>query len=101
MYWRTTRRQKNCHEIKAFLGKSIIANLEQSIGQYVLYRLLLNKVDPAREIYLAVTDVIYDKIFSEPIGEVVINDLPLQLVIVDSDKAEIQQWIPQRPIKTS
>jgi hypothetical protein len=75
--------------------------LEEAIGQYVLYRLLLNKVDPAREIYLAVTDVIFEKIFSEPIGEVVINDLPLQLLIVDSEKAEIQQWIPQRAIETS
>jgi hypothetical protein len=88
-------------EIKAFRGKSVIARLEEAIGQYVLYRLLLNKVDPAREIYLAVTDVIFEKIFSEPIGEVVINDLPLQLLIVDSEKAEIQQWIPQRAIETS
>ncbi len=38
-------------EIKEFRGRSIIADLEQTIGQYVLYRLLLNQVDPEREIY--------------------------------------------------
>jgi hypothetical protein len=41
---------------------------------------LLNKVDPGREIYLAVTDITYDEIFSEPIGQVVISDLSLKLI---------------------
>ena len=86
-------------EIKEFRGKSVIADLEQAIGQYVLYRLLLNKVDPGRQLYLAVTDVIYDEIFREPIGEVVINDLPLQLLVVDFEKQEVQQWIPPQHIE--
>ena len=88
-------------EVKNFQSKSVIADLEQAIGQYILYQLLLNKVDPTREIYLAITDVVYDEIFSEPIGEVVINDLPLQLLIVESESAEVQQWIPSPPIVTS
>ena len=83
-------------EIKEFQGRSVIADLEQALGQYVLYRLLLNKVDPGREIYLAVTDITYDEIFSEPIGQVVISDLPLKLIIVDVEKAEVTKWIPPR-----
>lgn len=35
-------------EIKEFRGSSAIANLEQAIGQYILYQLLLKQVDPAR-----------------------------------------------------
>lgn len=70
------------------------ADLEQAIGQYVLYRLLLNQVDPGREIYLAITEFTYDEIFSEPIGKVVINDPPLKLLIVDVEKIEVKQWIP-------
>ncbi|WP_017653261.1 XisH family protein [Fortiea contorta] len=81
-------------EIKDFNNKSVIGDLEKAIGQYVLYRLLLNKVDPEREIYLATTVSIYDEIFSEPIGELVINDLPLKLIIVDINRAEVKQWIP-------
>ncbi|MBW4572449.1 MAG: XisH family protein [Tolypothrix carrinoi HA7290-LM1] len=38
-------------EIKEFRGRSALADLEQAIGQYVLYRLLLKRVDPEREIY--------------------------------------------------
>ncbi len=86
-------------EIKEFRGKSAIIELEQAIGQYVLYRLLLNRVDPERDLYLAITDITYTDIFSEPIGELVISDLPLQLVVVDIAKEEIQQWISPQNIK--
>lgn len=81
-------------EIKDFKNKSVIGDLEQAIGQYMLYCLLINKVDPGREVYLAITDTIYDDIFSEAIGQLVINDLPLKLIIVDINKAEVKQWIP-------
>lgn len=61
----------------------------------MLYRLLLNRIEPERSLYLAVTDVMYDDIFREPIGEVVIHDLPLQLLVVNREKQEVQRWIPQ------
>lgn len=83
-------------EIKEFRGRSAIADLEQAIGQYVLYRLLLNRVDPGREIYLAISDITYDEIFNEPIGEVVISDLPMQLLVVDVEKIKVKLWIPPR-----
>ncbi len=85
-------------EIKDFRGKSPIEDLEQAIGQYVIYRILINRIDTAREIYLAITDMLYDKIFSEPIGKAIISDLPLKLIIVNLETAEIQQWIP--PLST-
>ncbi len=68
-------------------------DLEQTIGQYVLYRMLLNKIDPEREIYLAVTDIIYDEIFNESIGKLVINELSMQLIIIDSKQKDIKRWI--------
>lgn len=85
-------------EIKEFRGPSPIADLEQAIGQYSLYKLLLNQVDPGREIYLGVTDITYETIFSEPIGKLVINELPLNLLVVDATTAEVKQWIPELAI---
>lgn len=81
-------------EIKEFRGLSAIADLEQAIGQYSLYKLLLNQVDPERQIYLGITDITYETIFSEPIGQLVINELPLNLLVVDATTAEVKQWIP-------
>lgn len=80
-------------EIKEFRAKSIIKDLEQAIGQYVLYRLLLEKIDPGREVYLAITDILYEDFFREPIGELVINELPLKLIIVNLQRVEITKWI--------
>lgn len=89
-------------EIKELRGRSVIVKLEQAIGQYVLYGLLLNRVDPDRSIYLAIPSSTYRELFTEPIGEIVISDLPLQLVVVDLDKVEIERWIPERPtVKSS
>lgn len=85
-------------EIKELRGQSVIVELEQAIGQYVLYRLLLKRVDPERSIYLAIPSSTYRELFTEPIGEVVIGDLPLRLVVVDLDKVEIERWIPKRPM---
>jgi hypothetical protein len=88
-------------EIKRFHGRSAVADLEQAIGQYVLYRLLLGQVAPERDIYLAITNIVFDEIFNEPIGELVIDQLPLKLLIVDIQKREIQQWLPPRQIEKS
>lgn len=84
-------------EIKELRGRSVIVELEQAIGQYVLYRLLLNRVDPERDIYLAIPSSTYRELFTEPIGELVTSDLPLQLVVVDLNTVEIERWIPTRP----
>jgi len=87
-------------EIKEFQSKSVMFDLEQAIGQYVLYRLLLSKVDPKRKIYLAITDIVYDEIFSEPVGELVIHELPMRLIVIDSEKKEVKKWIiPQNTEK--
>jgi hypothetical protein len=84
-------------EIKELKGQSVIVELEQAIGQYVLYRLLLNRIEPERSVYLAIPDKVYLELFTEPIGELVINDLPLRLLVIDVDKSEVKRWIPIRP----
>jgi len=88
-------------EIKELRGQSVIVELEQAIGQYVLYRLLLNQVDPERILFLAVPEKAYRELFSEPIGELVIKDLPLNLLVVDIEEDEVKTWIPKRPIERS
>ena len=88
-------------EVKEFRSRSVISDLEQAIGQYSLYQLLLNKVDPEREIFLAISSKTYNEIFNEPIGKVVIRDLPLKLVVINLELSEVEQWIPSNPIEKS
>jgi hypothetical protein len=86
--------QRLAVEIKELRGRSVIAELEQAIGQYVLYKLLLAQVEPERLLYLAVSSQAYEEIFQEPIGQLVLSDLPLNLLIVDTSSREVTQWIP-------
>lgn len=81
-------------EIKEFRGRSAISDLEQAMGHYVLYRLLLREIDPTRDLYLAVASTTFEEIFSEPIGELVLRELPLKLIVVDTVIEEVKQWIP-------
>jgi hypothetical protein len=80
-------------EIKEFRSHSPIVDLEQAIGQYILYQILLKQVDPEREIYLAITSKMKEEIFSEAIGKLIIQELTLKLIIIDLEKEEIIQWI--------
>jgi XisH protein len=80
-------------EIKEFRSQSAIADLEKTLGQYLLYRLLLSKIDPELELHLAITNTTYEDIFSEPIGELVIKEIPLKLIVIDIQTIEIQQWL--------
>ncbi|ETW93946.1 MAG: fatty-acid oxidation protein subunit alpha, partial [Candidatus Entotheonella factor] len=44
--------QKIAVEIKSFVGQSVVADLEQALGQYILYHDILAYAEPDRQLYL-------------------------------------------------
>ena len=80
-------------EVKSFLGESDVKELSASIGQYALYRDLLAELDPKRQIYLAVPAHVYDGIFKEPIGQLVVSREQMSIIVFDDQKERIRQWI--------
>ena len=81
-------------EIKSFVGLSEMADLEQAIGQYVVYREVLARVEPDREMFLAVNDEIFVNLFEEPIGRLLLENGQVRLVVFDAQTEVIKQWIP-------
>jgi hypothetical protein len=81
-------------EIKSFVGRSDIADLEAALGQFVLYQTLLAKTSPERTLYLAVHATAFEAVFRRSLGELLIEEGPLRLMIFDPLKEEILQWIP-------
>ena len=81
-------------EIKSFLGKSDIRDLEQAVGQYVVYRQLIDRDEPARKLYLAGTTKVYDSVFTAELGQLLITNQVICLVVFDAEKEVITQWIP-------
>jgi hypothetical protein len=85
--------QKIAVEIKSFVGKSDLDDLEKATGQYVLYGNILAKTEPDRALYLAVSEEVFVDVFEEPIGKLLLENRLLQLIVFDSQKEVILKWI--------
>ena len=86
--------QKIAVEIKSFVGNSQVADLEQALGQYILYLDIIEETEPERILYLAIRETTFEDIFIEPIGQILLEKKRLKLIVFDADKEEIIQWIP-------
>ncbi len=81
-------------EVKSFLGKSEIADLEQALGQFTLYRRILEVKDPDRGLYLAIRELVFNELFEEPIGQLLLDSKMVQIMIFNEDTEEVLRWIP-------
>ena len=81
-------------EIKSFVGTSEMEDLKNAVGQFVLYRAVMRKTAPERILYLAVRDITFNSLFEEPVGQLLIADENLNLIVFDAKNQVIVQWIP-------
>jgi len=86
--------QKIAVEIKSFIGKSEIEDIENALGKYVLYLSILPEIEPERILYRAITHETFEGIFKEPFGEFIMNKLNLNMIIFDDKEEVIVRWIP-------
>ncbi len=80
-------------EVKSFRGPSEMINLENALGQYILYRSLLKQDEPERVLHLAVTDDVYRGIFSEPLGQFIKAEHDLKIIVFNDIAEVIVKWI--------
>ncbi|MBV7333349.1 fatty-acid synthase [Chloroflexi bacterium TSY] len=86
-------KQKIAIEVKSFVGKSSVEDLEKALGQFVLYEDILSEQDPDRTLYLAIRYTVYRDLFEEPIGQIRLKNKRLRLVIFAPETKEIVEWI--------
>jgi hypothetical protein len=67
-------------------------DFEVALGQYILYRNLINLTKPEYQIYLAIKDSVYVNFFQRDSIEDIVKINQLLLIIVDTEKEEIVQW---------
>lgn len=84
--------EKIAVEIKEFAGASDMHDLEQAIGQFMLYRTGLRRLEPDRKLYLAVSTVPARTLFKEPLTEAAISDLDIDYLVFDAVREEIVEW---------
>jgi hypothetical protein len=82
-------------EVKSFIGPSDVKDLEQALGQYVLYRRLLDKLEPDRILYIAVPTKILTSVFEEGLGVLFLENQMLRLIVFEPQQEVITRWIPE------
>ena len=86
--------QKIVVEVKSFVGQSDVKDLEQALGQYVLYRQILNEIGIERDLYLAVSRLTFNSVFTIQLGQILLTNQIIKLVVFDDESEAIVQWIP-------
>jgi hypothetical protein len=86
--------QKIIVEIKSFVGRSDVKDLQQAIGQYIMYQRIMNHEGIDRLLYLAVTKDTYQSLFQIELGQLFLTDHFIRLVVFDKESEDIVQWIP-------
>jgi hypothetical protein len=80
-------------EIKSFVGPSLVDDVEKALGQYLIYRSILKRRQPDRELFLAIPNDVA-KLFDEPLGRLLMEDYDLRVVVFHVKKKEIVRWLP-------
>jgi hypothetical protein len=80
-------------EIQSFLGLSPLRDLEEAIGQYQVYRAVLDVTEPDRRLYLPAPLRTHETLLTEKLGQLLISRLGLRLLIFDDRTERVHQWI--------
>ncbi|MBD2553399.1 XisH family protein [Limnothrix sp. FACHB-708] len=86
--------EKIAIEIKSFLSASLVSDLENAWGQFFMYARALEKREPDRILYLAVTQETFNTIFQEPIGQLLLEEPGFHLVVFDAKTEKVAEWKP-------
>jgi hypothetical protein len=67
-------------------------DFEQALGQYLVYKRWLALTDAERKLYLAVSELVYDRLFSRQAIRVIVESEGLNLLVVNLQSEEVVRW---------
>lgn len=80
-------------EVKSFIGASDMKDLQEAVGQFVLYAPLLKRYYPEHILYLAVSEDTRKRVFEEEAGQILLEEDIIRLFTFDIAKEQIVRWI--------
>ncbi len=80
-------------EIKSFLNDSAMLDFHLALGQFLNYRLVLERLDPNRILYLAIPESAYESFFNRDLPKLAVQIYALKLIIYKPSEEVIVQWI--------
>lgn len=89
----TRNDEKIAVEIKSFIGRSTVHDLELALGQYILYLSLLEVKEPDRKLYVSVSHISYDLVFQGKAVQMLMQRNNVPLIVVNIETEEVLTWI--------
>jgi hypothetical protein len=80
-------------EIKSFLGASVFHDFYEAFGQFLMYRSVMTRTDPARVLYLGIGDQAHKALRKKPSAVLALDEFGVSLVVVRLDTEEVVSWI--------
>ncbi len=80
-------------EVKSFISPSNVSEFHTALGQFLNYRDALEKIEPDRQIYLAIRVPIYESFFQRRFIASAVERYQLRLVIYDVRQEVINRWL--------
>lgn len=85
--------QKIAVEIKSFLGYSLVSDFHLAVGQVMNYRLILQRDEPDRVLYLAVPLDVYETFFKLEFTQLAIATYQFKIIVYNTEDEVLLQWI--------
>ncbi|WP_427160089.1 XisH family protein [Aliinostoc sp. HNIBRCY26] len=79
-------------EIKSFISPSLMKDFQNALGQYILYRDILQLANKNYEIYLAIRDTIFETFFQRKSVQAVVELHQIKLIVFNNEREEITLW---------
>jgi len=80
-------------EIKSFINPSPMRNFELVLGQYMVYRDVLDLSEKHYAIYLAIKDKVFESFFQRKSIQAIVKRHQIEFVVFNHEKEEIVSWI--------
>ena len=80
-------------EVKSFINPSPMNDFQGALGQYLLYRDFLEFSGRNYELYLAITNTVFESFFQRKSIQPVIQRHQLNLIAFNEKQEEITSWI--------
>lgn len=79
-------------EVKSFVSRSAISEFEKALGQYRIYKKVLEKNNSEAQLFLAIPQSIFKKFFSGEGMQMIISEENISLLVVNTNTEEIVEW---------
>jgi hypothetical protein len=80
-------------EVKSFISPSNVSEFHTALGQFLNYRDALEKIEPDRQLYLAVRVPIYESFFQRRFIAAAVERYQLRLLTYNVQQEVITRWL--------